>query len=135
MTPVSLTGISKGLASLSYDCIPPSDVQQANILVSNETPPRACLAGFGFITMVFDPDKPMVDDTQLEGGALRFMSPELLVPSKFGMMDSLPTPESDIYAFGMVILQVRERDLRDWPGFKFHTSSRSLRAKSHSAVF
>jgi len=35
-----------------------------------------------------------------------FMSPELLVPSKFSMEDSLPTPEADIYAFGLVIFQV-----------------------------
>ena len=57
--------------------------------------------------MVFDPYQPMSDDTQLEGGTTRFMAPELLVPSKFGMMDSLPTRESDIYAFGCVIFQVR----------------------------
>ena len=39
------------------------------------------------------------------------MSPELLVPSRFDMEDSLPTPEADIYAFGLVIFQVREQDL------------------------
>ena len=37
-----------------------------------------------------------------------FMSPELLVPSKFGMKNSIPTPEADIYAFGLVVFQVRE---------------------------
>ena len=35
-----------------------------------------------------------------------FMPPELLVPSKFGMPDSMPTTEADVYAFGFVIFQV-----------------------------
>ena len=37
---------------------------------------------------------------------MRFMPPELLVPSKFGMKDLVPTPEADVYAFGLVIFQV-----------------------------
>ena len=37
-----------------------------------------------------------------------FMSPELLMPENFGMTESVPTPEADIYAFGLVIYQVRE---------------------------
>ena len=40
---------------------------------------------------------------------MMFMSPELLVPSNFGMKDSIPTQEADIYAFGLVTFQVRER--------------------------
>ena len=39
-----------------------------------------------------------------------FMSPELLVPGKFGLTESVPTLESDIYAFGLVIYQVCVRD-------------------------
>jgi serine/threonine protein kinase len=85
-------------------------IQQANILMSNGTPPRACLADFGFMTVVLDPGQPMSCSAQLEGGTLSFMSPELLVPSKFGMKVSVPTPEGDIYAFGLVIFQVCEQD-------------------------
>ena len=36
------------------------------------------------------------------------MSPELLVPEEFGKKGSVPTPQADIYAFGMVVFQVRE---------------------------
>ena len=79
--------------------------------MSNHVPPRACLADFGFMTMVLDPVQPMSCSAQLEGGTLTFMSPELLVPSKFGMKDSIPTPEGDIYAFGLVTFQVCEQDL------------------------
>ena len=74
--------------------------------MSNDTPPRACLADFGFTTTVPDPVNPMSCSTQLEGGTRVFMSPELLVPSKFGLKDTIPTPQADIYAFGIVIFQV-----------------------------
>jgi len=74
--------------------------------MSNDTPPRACLADFGFMTMVNDPVNPMSCSAQLEGGTTTFMSPELLVPSKFGMDDSLPTTAADVYAFGLLIFQV-----------------------------
>ena len=41
---------------------------------------------------------------------MTFMSPELLVPSKFGIENAIPTPEGDIYAFSLVTFQVREQD-------------------------
>ena len=40
-------------------------------------------------------------------GTVRYMAPELLNPSGFGLENSNPTKESDIYAFGMVTYQVR----------------------------
>ena len=76
--------------------------------MSNDNPSRACLADFGFMTMVLDPYQPMSCSAQLEGSTLMFMSPELLVPSRFGFKDSAPTPEADIYALGLVIYQVYE---------------------------
>jgi len=80
--------------------------EQANILMSNDTPPRACLADFGFMTVVFDPDQPMSCSAQLEGGTMMFMSPELLAPQKFEIQNQTPTLQSDVYAFGLVIFQV-----------------------------
>ena len=35
------------------------------------------------------------------------MAPELLNPTSFGLEDSVPTKKCDIYAFGMVMYQVR----------------------------
>ena len=64
------------------------------------------------MNMVLDPDQPVAYSAQLEGGTTTFMSPELLAPQRFGMTVSTPTPEADIYAFGLVIFQVRERDRR-----------------------
>jgi len=40
---------------------------------------------------------------------MKFMAPELLVPEKYGKEDSIPTPQADIYAFGLVIFQVCEQ--------------------------
>jgi len=74
--------------------------------MTNEEPPRACLADFMFMTMVLDPHNPMSSNFALEGGTLAFMAPELLEPSRHGLKNSAPTKEGDIYAFGLVILQV-----------------------------
>jgi len=74
--------------------------------MTNEEPPKACLADFGFTTMVLDPHNPMLSSFNLEGGTLAFMAPELLAPSRYGLKNSVPTKEGDIYAFGLVVLQV-----------------------------
>jgi serine/threonine protein kinase len=74
--------------------------------MTNDTPPKACLADFGFTAMVLDPHNPISPDSALEGGTLGFMAPELLAPSKYGLKNAVPTKEGDIYAFGLVILQV-----------------------------
>ena len=87
---------------------PRSDIMQANILITNDTPPRACLADSGSLTMVVDPDGPTPCSTQ-SGGVEAFMSPELLVPPSTPVaQDSTPTMEADIYAFGLLIFQVNE---------------------------
>ena len=83
--------------------------------MSNDTPPRACLADYGFITTIFDPDGSMSHSAQSGGGATTFMSPELMAPVRFGKKDSKPTPRADIYAFGMVIFQVRKQNRRYQP--------------------
>lgn len=74
--------------------------------MSNDKPPRACLADFGFMTTVPDPNQLVSCSVQLEGGTIAFMAPELLMPSLFDVNDPIPTPEADVYAFGMVIFQV-----------------------------
>jgi len=58
------------------------------------------------MTVILNPDHKMSCSADLEGGTITFMSPELLVPSRFGIQDSVPTPESDVYAFGLVVFQV-----------------------------
>ena len=77
--------------------------------MSNDTPPRACLADFGFITAVPDPTQRLSNSAQMEGGTPCFSPPELLVPDAFGKKDAPPTQQADIYAFGLVIFQVCKR--------------------------
>jgi len=86
--------------------------RKANVLVSNDTPPRACLSGFGFITAVLDPNQNLSCSAQVLGGTITFMSPELLVPEMYDLRTPKVTPQADIYAFGMVIYQVRQRGCR-----------------------
>ena len=86
--------------------------------MTNDTPPRACLADFGFMTVVLDPSQQMSYCAQLEGRTMTFMSPELLEPSKFGMKESVPTQKADVYAFGLVVYEVCEQDLGYWSFFQ-----------------
>ena len=82
-------------------------IVQANILITNTNPVSACLADFGFMTIVHDPSLEMESSkSEAGGGTTPFMAPELLVPSKFGLEKSIPTAEADIYAMAIVIYQV-----------------------------
>ncbi|KAF9785122.1 kinase-like domain-containing protein [Thelephora terrestris] len=98
-----LQGAAEGLEYLHGAHLIHGDLKGANILMSNDTPPRACLADFGFMTMVLDPDHPMSCSEDLGGGTLMFMSPELLMSERG---KTRLTPQSDVYAFGLVIFQV-----------------------------
>ena len=44
------------------------------------------------------------------------MSPELLDPERFGASDDRPTKQSDCYAFGMVVYEVRIDVIISAPG-------------------
>ena len=60
------------------------------------------------MTVVLDPHQPMSCSAQLVGSTMHFMSPEFLISSKFGAEEAVPTPEADIYTFGLAIFQVCE---------------------------
>ena len=65
---------------------------------------RAVLADFGLVALI--PDQSTFLSTCLEGGTVRWMSPELLDPENFSLPNRRPTMESDCYALGMVIYEV-----------------------------
>ena len=67
---------------------------------------HARLADFGLLTIVSDSTNPTFSNSSTNAGTIRWMSPELLDPDRFGFEDSRPTNESDCYALGMVILEV-----------------------------
>ena len=100
--------------------------------MSDGTPPRACLADFGSMTMILDPKQPLSCSAQLEGRPIAFVAPELLVPDRFGLTESVPTQKSDIYAFGLVIYQVRNQNRGTR---RLLTSFRSSRVRPRSTAF
>ena len=75
-------------------------------MISNGSPPRACLSGFGSISSP-DHEHPAPEDSEdMEGGNWRFRAPELIHPSKFGLPNAMPSRETDVYAFGHLVLEV-----------------------------
>jgi serine/threonine protein kinase len=100
----------------------PLTLPKANILIKKDR--RACLADFGLSTITGVATHAAAggsraslisDDTLVSftpGGTRRWMSPELLDPELFGIPESegdRPTRQSDCYALGMVIYEVRVR--------------------------
>ena len=66
----------------------------------------ARLADFGLLTIVSDSTHPETTSSSEGAGTMRWMSPELLDPERFGSKNARHTKESDCYALGMVILEV-----------------------------
>ncbi|KAF9648265.1 kinase-like protein [Thelephora ganbajun] len=97
----------EGLKYLHNANIVHGDLKGANILITNTNPVSACLADFGFMTIVHDPNLGMESSKSIVGGGTTpFMAPELLVPSRFKLDKCTPTKEADVYAMAMVIYQV-----------------------------
>ena len=67
---------------------------------------RACIADFSLLMIIPDKANLISAISYLEGGTIRWTSPELLDPEPFGLKDSCQTKESDCYALGMVIYEV-----------------------------
>ena len=85
---------------------PPSDVPftKANIVIDKDG--NARLADFGLLTIVSDSTHAATTTSSEGAGSMRWMSPELLDPERFGSKNARPTKESDCYALGMVIFEV-----------------------------
>ena len=77
---------------------------KANIVIDKDG--NARLADFGLLTIVSDSTHPATTTSSEGAGTIRWMSPELFDPERFGSKDARPTKESDRYALGMVILEV-----------------------------
>ena len=74
---------------------------QTNILVDSDFHPR--IADYGLTGTILGPNNLERGNTaSLSVGTVRYMAPELLNPSGFGLKDRNPTKKSDVYAFGAV---------------------------------
>jgi hypothetical protein len=104
MIRVLFTEIPKEFVPVRLTLLATLSVLQQNILLTNDTPPRACLSEFSCMTL--DSGEPIPFDVQLGHGTTEFKSPERFNPQRFGIEYALVTREADIYAFGMTIFQV-----------------------------
>ena len=65
---------------------------------------RAVLADFGSVN--FASDHLTLQLSYAAAGTVRWMSPELLDPQRYGISEARPTKESDCYALGMVVYEI-----------------------------
>ena len=76
-------------------------MSKANVLIDRNGYAR--LADFGLLTIISDPAHVTASSSSyIEGGTIRWMSPELLAPEQ----SNRPTKSSDCYALGMVVYEV-----------------------------
>ena len=81
------------------------DPAQTNILIDSNSRPR--LTDYRIAHMMDNEMVYYVPSTTFSSEvAIRYLAPELLNPSDFGLEESIPTEMSDIYAFGLVTYQV-----------------------------
>ena len=73
-----------------------------NIMIDDDG--RAVIAGFSLITLF--PSQSTFLSSCMDAGTVRWMSPELLIPEKFGLSRRQQTKESDCYALGMVAYEI-----------------------------
>ncbi|KAJ7871906.1 kinase-like domain-containing protein [Mycena olivaceomarginata] len=92
--------IAQGLAFLHDQHIVHGDLRGSNILVDDDG--RACLTDFG-LTVLSD---ATTSQTNNGSGSVRWMAPETLDPTRFGLTDFVRTPASDIYAFACICLEL-----------------------------
>ena len=78
--------------------------KKTNILVNQNG--HACLADFGLLTIASDTTNTTSPNSSLPSGTIRWMSPELFEPAKFGLTGRRRTKLSDCYALGMVVYEV-----------------------------
>ncbi|KAF9793371.1 kinase-like domain-containing protein, partial [Thelephora terrestris] len=98
-----LAGVAEGLIYLHDNEMVHGDLKGANILIDETGRPR--LADFGLLTIISDPANFFYSSSHSQGGTVRWMSPELIDPQRFGLEKSRRTRSSDCYALGMVIYE------------------------------
>lgn len=76
---------------------------KANILIDQAG--HACLADFGLLTVISDPSTLLPPSSNKQVGTMRWMSPELIAPQRFGLNTGHPTKSSDCYSLGMVVYE------------------------------
>ncbi|GKF30702.1 receptor-like protein kinase 2 [Tanacetum coccineum] len=100
-----LLGAAQGIAYLHHDYVPPivhRDIKANNILIGLEYDPY--IADFGLAKLVDDGD--FVRSSKTVAGSYGYIAPgQLLNTAEYGYMMKI-TEKSDVYSYGVVILEV-----------------------------
>jgi serine/threonine protein kinase len=98
-----IDGVAHGLAYIHGRSLVHGDVRGANVLIDDKGIVK--LTDYGLITYAEDAISRMAVPTNRYGGG-RWMAPELHYPEKFGVTSSDRTTVSDVFAFGMLVLEI-----------------------------
>ncbi|KAF9647924.1 kinase-like protein [Thelephora ganbajun] len=101
-----LHGVAQGLKYMHDSNLVHGNIRATNILIANESPPRACLSGFGFISVPEEEHPASEAPDTSQGVKWRYLAPELIHPSRFGLKFVKSSKEADVYAFGLLVLEV-----------------------------
>ncbi|EMD41266.1 hypothetical protein CERSUDRAFT_39571, partial [Gelatoporia subvermispora B] len=93
--------IAQALGYLHGMQIVHGDLKGLNILVNDEG--RACLTNFGLTKLTYH---DMLSTVSIQEVSLRWTTPELFEPERFGLLISVPTTASDIYSFALVMWEI-----------------------------
>lgn len=77
---------------------------QANILIKADG--VACVADLGILKVMTDPSVVEPSKATSEHGIIRYMAPEQINPSQFGLTNSNPSKRSDVHSLAMTAYEV-----------------------------
>lgn len=101
-----LQDAAAGLSYLHTLGIVHGDLKSANILINFRG--EACLADFGLATFIHNVNTIAAFASTTGGirGSVRWMAPERMDPEGAGYVSSQPTKASDVYSFGITMVEV-----------------------------
>ncbi|KAF9244248.1 kinase-like domain-containing protein [Melanogaster broomeanus] len=107
MSMPQLRDVAMGLQYLHSRSVVHGDLSGSNVLIDGNG--RACIADFGLSTLLTALGGSTFSTTANTRGTLRWAAPEVLnlnTEDEENLSRVLPTPQSDIYSFGRIMLQV-----------------------------